>query len=98
MATTNSTERFPSEFWNARADPSKVVLMVAELLAAIAYILLISIVSLRAAGVGIVLSLVLVLGWIGMLALHVVAIVKGVSGGRLRVPGISRYADPHIAD
>ena len=81
--------------WHARHG---LVLMVAELIAAVAYVLLISIVSLRALGFGIVLSLVLVLGWVGMLALHVIAIVKGVSGGRLLVPGISRYADPNIAD
>ena len=87
--------RDPEVHWHARHG---LVLMAAELLAALAYMLLISVVGLRALGFGIVLSLLLVLGWIGMLALHVVAIVKGVSGGRVRVPGISRYADPHMAD
>jgi hypothetical protein len=44
-------------------------------------------------GLGCVLSLLLVFAWIGILALHVVAILKGVHGGRLIVPGVSEYAD-----
>lgn len=31
--------------------------------------------------------------WLGVVILHVVAIVKAVGGGRLVVPGISQYAD-----
>jgi hypothetical protein len=34
-----------------------------------------------------------VASWIGILALHVMAIVKGVNGTRLIVPGLSEYAD-----
>jgi hypothetical protein len=34
-----------------------------------------------------------VFAWIGILALHVVAIIKGVNGGRLIIPGLSEYAD-----
>jgi hypothetical protein len=33
-----------------------------------------------------------VFGWVGILALHIAAIVKGINGGRLIVPGISEYA------
>ena len=29
--------------------------------------------------------------WVGILALHVVAIVKGINGGRLIIPGLSDY-------
>jgi hypothetical protein len=40
-----------------------------------------------------VLSLFLVFGWVAVLALHVVAILKGVNGGRLIIPGLSDYAN-----
>ena len=89
-------ERHDAEVqWHARHG---LALMAAELALLVAYLLLITVVSLRALGLGIVLGVMLVFGWVGILALHVIAILKGVSGGRLRVPGISRYADPHIAD
>jgi hypothetical protein len=31
--------------------------------------------------------------WIAIVTLHILAIVKGVNGGRLIVPGVSQYAD-----
>jgi len=40
-----------------------------------------------------VLIMFLVFAWVGILALHVVAILKGVNGGRLIIPGISEYAN-----
>jgi hypothetical protein len=76
--------------WHARHG---VVLMIAELLLLFGYIVLTSLVSLAALGLGCALSILLVFAWIGILALHVVAILKGVAGGRLIVPGISHYAD-----
>ena len=39
------------------------------------------------------MSLLFVFAWVGILALHVVAILKGVNGGRLIIPGISEYAN-----
>jgi hypothetical protein len=57
-----------------------------------AYIFFTSVVSLATFGLGCVLGLVLVFAWIGILALHVVAILKGVNGGRLIIPGVSEYA------
>jgi hypothetical protein len=48
---------------------------------------------LAALGLGTVLAILLVIGWIGILALHVMAIVKGVNGARLIVPWVSEYAD-----
>ena len=36
---------------------------------------------------------VLVGGWVGILAMHVVAILKGVTGTRLIIPVLSGYAD-----
>jgi hypothetical protein len=52
-----------------------------------------SIVSLATLGLGCVLSLFLVFGWVAILALHVVAILKGVNGSRLIIPGLSDYAN-----
>jgi uncharacterized membrane protein len=83
-------KRDPDVQWHAKHG---LVLMVAELLGLCAYVIFTSIVSLAALGLGCVLSIVLVFGWIGILALHVVAIVKGVGGSRLIIPGLSHYAD-----
>jgi uncharacterized membrane protein len=75
--------------WHARHG---IVLMIAELVLLFAYIMLTSVVSLATFGLGCVLSLFLVFGWIGVLALHIVAIIKGINGQRLIVPGVSEYA------
>jgi len=50
-------------------------------------------ISLAAFGFGCVLGLLLVFGFVGILALHVVAILKGINGERLLIPGISDYAN-----
>ncbi|HEY7284215.1 MAG TPA: hypothetical protein VH497_02140 [Vicinamibacterales bacterium] len=76
--------------WHAKHG---LVLMAAELVLIIAYILMTSIISLATFGLGCVLVLLLVFAWIGILGLHVAAILKGVNGGRLLIPGISEYAD-----
>jgi uncharacterized membrane protein len=76
--------------WHAKHG---IVLTIAELLLLLAYVLATSIVSLATFGLGCVLSLLLVFAWIGILALHVVAILKAVNGGRLIIPGVSEYAD-----
>lgn len=80
----------PEVQWHAKHG---LVLMIAELILLFGYIMITSIVSLATLGLGCVLSIFLVFGWIGVLALHVVAIVKGVNGGRLIIPGLSDYAD-----
>jgi uncharacterized membrane protein len=76
--------------WHAKHG---LVLMIAELILLFGYIMMTSIVSLATLGLGCVLSLFLVFGWVAILALHVVAILKGVNGGRLIIPGLSDYAD-----
>ena len=76
--------------WHAKHG---IVLMIAELILLFGYIMFTSIVSFATLGLGCVLSLFLVFVWIGILALHVVAILKGVNGGRLIIPGISDYAN-----
>ncbi len=76
--------------WHAKHG---LVLMAAELVLIIAYILMTSIISLATFGLGCILVLLLIFAWIGILVLHVAAILKGVNGGRLLIPGISEYAD-----
>src|SRR5947208_1208584 len=76
--------------WHAKHG---IVLMIAELILIFGYIMMTSIVSLATFGLGCVLSLLLVFAWVAILALHVVAILKGINGGRLIVPGISDYAN-----
>jgi hypothetical protein len=75
--------------WHAKHG---IVLMVAELILLFLYIMVTSIVSLATLGLGCVLSLFLVFGWVGLLAVHIAAIVKGINGGRLIIPGVSEYA------
>jgi uncharacterized membrane protein len=76
--------------WHAKHG---IVLTVAELILIFAYGALTSLVSLATLGFGCVLGLLLVFGWVGILALHIVAILKGVNGGRLIIPGVSEYAN-----
>ena len=78
--------------WHARHG---LVLMFTEGCLIVLYLVVTSLVGLRSLGLGAVLALLLVFGWIGILALHVVAIVKGVGGNRLTIPIVSRFADGH---
>jgi hypothetical protein len=80
----------PEVQWHAKHG---LVLMIAELILLFGYIVMTSVVSLAMLGLGCVLSLILVFGWVGVLALHVVAILKGLNGGRLIIPGLSDYAN-----
>jgi len=77
--------------WHAKHG---IVLMITELVALLVYIMVTSIISLATLGIGCVLSLFLVFAWVGVLALHVVAIIKGINGDRLIIPGVSAYAGP----
>jgi uncharacterized membrane protein len=80
----------PEVQWHAKHG---LVLMAAELVVIFAYMIITSIVSIAAIGLGCVMSLLFVFAWVGILALHVVAILKGVNGRRLIIPGISEYAN-----
>jgi uncharacterized membrane protein len=79
----------PEVQWHARHG---LLLMVAELVLLVAYVAMTTIVSLATLGLGVVLMLLLVFGWIGVLVLHIFAIVKGINGQRLIVPVVSAYA------
>ena len=76
--------------WHAKHG---IVLMIAELVLFFAYVIMTSLVSLASLGLGVVLSMLLIFAWIGMLAVHVVAILKGINGTRLILPTISEYAN-----
>jgi hypothetical protein len=80
----------PEVQWHAKHG---LVLMAAELVVIFGYMIMTSLVSIAAIGLGCVMSLFFVFAWVGILALHVVAILKGVNGGRLIIPGISEYAN-----
>ena len=75
--------------WHAKHG---LVLTVAEVVLLVAYMMVTSIISLATLGLGCALSLLLVFAWIGILVLHIAAILKGLNGGRLIVPGVSEYA------
>jgi uncharacterized membrane protein len=76
--------------WHAKHG---LVLMVAELILIVGYMVVASVVSMATLGLGCGLMFLLVFGWIAILAVHVVAILKGVGGSRLILPGLSHYAD-----
>ena len=76
--------------WHAKHG---IVLMIAELVLLFLYVTVTSIVSLASLGLGVVLSLFLIFAWVGILAVHVVAILKGINGRRLIIPAVSEYAN-----
>jgi len=76
--------------WHAKHG---IVLMIAELVVLFAYIMMTTLVSLATLGLGCALSIFIVFGWVAVLAIHVVAIVKGIGGTRLIIPGLSDYAN-----
>ena len=76
--------------WHAKHG---LVLTVAELALVFVYMTVTSFVSLAALALGVVLAMFLVFAWIGILAIHVAAILKGVNGGRLVIPYVTAYAD-----
>ena len=76
--------------WHAKHG---LVLMIAESIAVFIYIVVTTFASVAAFGVGCLLGLLLIFGFVGILAVHIIAILKGINGTRLRVPWISAYAD-----
>ncbi len=76
--------------WHAKHG---IVLMVAEIALLALFGLVTSVVSLATFGLGCVLSIFAIFLWIGILAVHVAAIVYGLNGRRLVIPGVSEYAN-----
>jgi len=76
--------------WHAKHG---IVLMLAELILLFAYVATTMFISLATLGLGCALSIFIVFGWIAILGVHVVAILKGINGERFIIPGISDYAN-----
>jgi hypothetical protein len=76
--------------WHAKHG---LVLMGAELLVLFAFSFVTSLVSLATLGLGCALSMLVILLWVAILVVHVVAILKGLAGTRLIIPGVSLYAN-----
>jgi uncharacterized membrane protein len=73
--------------WHAKHG---IVLMIAEIVFWIA----VTIVQMALGTIlGCVVGLLSFVVWVGIVVLHIIAIVKGVNGSRLIVPGVSQYAD-----
>jgi uncharacterized membrane protein len=76
--------------WHARHG---LVLMAVETAVFTVSWIAIALVTLAAFGLGILLSVAFVFVWVGVLVLHLTAIVKGLNGTRLIVPHVSPLAD-----
>jgi len=76
--------------WHAK---NGIALAIAELALVIVYAIVTSVVSVATFSFGCVLGLLFVFAWVGIMAVHIMAIIKGVNGSRLIVPGVSQYAD-----
>ena len=75
--------------WHAKHG---IVFMVAEIVLWIAFSIVTTIISMASGGLGCVLTLFMPFFSLAILVVHVMAIVKGVNGGRLIIPGVSEYA------
>jgi uncharacterized membrane protein len=76
--------------WHAKHG---LVLMVAEAIVLVALVVISGMGTLASFAIGCILSVFIVLATIAFLAVHALAIIKGLNGRRLRVPGVSRFAD-----
>jgi uncharacterized membrane protein len=76
--------------WHAKHG---LVLLAAELLLLMGLALLTSLVGLATFVFGCALSMFIILIWVAILGVHIVAIIKGMGGTRLIIPGISEYAN-----
>ncbi|MGE0449324.1 MAG: hypothetical protein AB7Q29_07055 [Vicinamibacterales bacterium] len=74
--------------WHAKHG---LVLMAAELAAFLALSIATTIVTIVTFGLGCIVSVVFLFLWAGVLLLHIVAIVRALSGSRFIVPGVSEY-------
>ena len=76
--------------WHAKHG---IVLMVAEIVLWIALWILTTIIIQVTLGLGCFVGLLFPILSLAILVVHVMAIIKGVTGSRLIIPGISPYAD-----
>jgi uncharacterized membrane protein len=76
--------------WHAKHG---LVLLAVELLLLVGLALLTGLVGLATFAFGCALSVLMVLIWVAILGVHIVAIIKGMGGTRLIIPGISEFAN-----
>jgi uncharacterized membrane protein len=75
--------------WHAKHG---IVLLVAEIILWIALGIFSTFLGFVSGGLGCLISFLYPILWIGIIVLHIIAIVKGVNGQRLIIPGVSEYA------
>jgi uncharacterized membrane protein len=75
--------------WHAKQG---LVLMGAELLLLLALAVIVTLGVVLTVGVGLALFMLYIPLWIGILVVHVVAILKALGGTRLQIPYVSEYA------
>jgi small-conductance mechanosensitive channel len=76
--------------WHAKHG---LVLLAAELLLLLGLAVLTGLVGLATFAFGCALSMFMILIWVAILGVHIVAMIKGMGGTRLIIPGISEYAN-----
>ena len=76
--------------WHAKHG---LVLLAAELLLLIGLAVLTGLVGLATFAFGCALSMFMILIWVAILGVHIVAMIKGMGGTRLIIPGISEFAN-----
>jgi uncharacterized membrane protein len=75
--------------WHAKQG---LVLMGAELLVLLALGVIVTLAAILTVGLGLALLMLYIPVWIGILVVHVVAILKALGGTRLEIPYVSEYA------
>ena len=76
--------------WHAKHG---IVLMVAEIVLWILVTIITTLIGFVSVALGCVVSLLTFGLWIAILVVHVMAIIKGINGGRFLIPGVSEYAN-----
>jgi uncharacterized membrane protein len=75
--------------WHAKHG---IVLMVAEIVLWIVLTIVGMVLTMATAFLGCIFGIVHLVLWLGILVVHIMAIVKGINGQRLLIPGVSEYA------
>jgi uncharacterized membrane protein len=76
--------------WHAKHG---IVLMVAEIILWIVVTIIGMVLTMATAVLGCLFGVVHLVLWVGVLVVHVMAIIKGINGSRLIIPGVSEYAN-----
>ena len=76
--------------WHAKHG---IVLMVAEIILWIALSIVTQIIVHITFGFGCVIGILFPFLWLAILVVHVLAIIKGINGQRLIIPGVSEYVN-----